>query len=109
MTQLREHGMPSALSADPGKDSTSVATIRFAGPFKAGKTAVYTAWNDLMSQGVLVQQVNAAGALVQRWKLDPEEAARLGLASPRGPEEDAEDEVPQPQPEGPEDENGSQE
>ena len=76
---------------------------------KAGKTAVYTAWNDLMSQGVLVQQVNAAGALVQRWKLDPEEAARLGLASPRGPEEDAEDEVPQPQPEGPEDENGSQE
>lgn len=46
---------------------------------QAGRTARLGAWADLERDRVLVQQTNADGKLVKRWKLDPSEAARLGL------------------------------
>jgi hypothetical protein len=48
---------------------------------KAGKSAVYTAWNDLLENELLVKQPGK-----ERWKLAPEEAERLALAAPAGPD-----------------------
>jgi hypothetical protein len=46
---------------------------------KAGKTQRFHAWTDLERDQVLVQQIGPNGGLTQRFKLDRQEADRLGL------------------------------
>lgn len=48
---------------------------------KAGDSTIYTAWSDLIKAGVLIP-----GSTPARFKLDPEEAERLHLSAPVGPE-----------------------